>query len=159
MHEAMKKNWIFGLAILVILAIALAAVFSRPAAVATDNIPAGVAPEAPAAIVPEPPVVVSTGNITITSPLPSATITSPVTITGQARVFENAISWRLKDSLGAVLASGNAMANAPDIGQFGPYSITTTYAMPVTLTGTIEVFDYSAKDGTEIDLVSIPVTF
>lgn len=155
----MKKNWIFGLAILVILAIALAAVFSRPAAVATDNIPAGVAPEAPAAIVPEPPVVVSTGNITITSPLPSATITSPVTITGQARVFENAISWRLKDSLGAVLASGNAVASAPDIGQFGPYSITTTYATPVTLTGTIEVFDYSAKDGTEIDSVSIPVTF
>ena len=53
------------------------------------------------------------------------------------------------------------MANAPDTGQFGPFNV------PVTLSGnlqsndhlTLEVFQYSAKDGSEIDKVVIPLIY
>lgn len=98
-------------------------------------------------------------NITVTAPTPNQTISSPVTITGQARVFENAINWDIRDSNGALVASGNAMATAPDIGQFGPYTITTNFPAPTTSTGTVRVFNYSAKDGAMENVVTVPVFF
>jgi spore germination protein GerM len=51
------------------------------------------------------------------------------------------------------------MANAPDAGQNGPFEVSVSYTPPKTNNGIVEVFDYSAKDGSVIDLVNIPVAF
>ena len=98
-------------------------------------------------------------NIKVTSPRQGDTIVSPVTISGSARVFENVVSYRVVDSNGIVLASGVTTANSPDVGQFGDYSVAVTFTPPATPSGTVEVYQSSAKDGSEIDKVSIPVNF
>lgn len=98
-------------------------------------------------------------NITINQPLVDAIISSPVTIKGLARVFENVLQVRIKDASGQVLAENSTMANSQDIGLFGPYQIDLAYNNPQTREGVIEAFQYSAKDGSEIDKVAIAITF
>ena len=103
---------------------------------------------------PEPP---GQANIIIYSPVSGQGITSPVTITGVARTFEQAFSYRVKDENGAILVEGHGTANATDIGIFGPFEASANYPTPKGTRGTIEVFEYSAKDGSEInkDIVNV----
>jgi hypothetical protein len=98
-------------------------------------------------------------NITLEQPTEGAEIGLPLFISGQARVFENNLNYRLKDSDGTVLAQGFTTANAPDVGLFGPYRVEVSYPQPKGTTGTVEVFSHSAKDGAEINLSKVSVTF
>ena len=106
-----------------------------------------------------PTATLTSGNIMVSSPKANATIGNSITISGSARVFENTVNYRVLDGKRAVLAEGTTIAKAPDIGQFGTFLVTPTWSTPATISGTIEVFDYSAKDGSVIDLVTIPVGF
>lgn len=99
------------------------------------------------------------GNIKIKSPKPSAEVGLPLTFSGEARVFENVFNYELRDGQNNILAQGIGYANSPDIGQFGVFEISFNYTEPKTESGTLEVFDYSAKDGEKIDVVFIPVKF
>lgn len=109
---------------------------------------------------PPSPVPKEKANITVTNLKANDTVYLPITIKGEARVFENQFNFRVRDSDGTVLTEGTGYANAPDAGLFGSFIITIkSIAEPNGTRGTIEVFDYSAKDGTEIDKVSIPVQF
>lgn len=109
---------------------------------------------------PEP---VSSENITVTLPLTGDTVSNPIHVTGEARVFENVVSWRLKDATGAVLTSGATEAASPDVGQFGPFDFYAVVPAPSHPSDppmtdkniTLEVFQASAKDGSDADLVSI----
>src|SRR3989338_5138161 len=98
-------------------------------------------------------------NIIVDLPKDNDEIGQPVLISGQARVFENQLNYRIKDGDGNVLNEGGLYAKSPDVGQFGPFEVETTYTIPKTDYGAIEVFDYSAKDGSQIDTVTIPVKF
>ena len=98
-------------------------------------------------------------NIVVFSPRSGDEIGLPVVITGEARVFENTFSYRIKDSDGTVLMEGFDTADAPDIGQYGPFEVRASYPEPKGSTGTVEVLEYSAKDGSEINKVSVPVKF
>lgn len=98
-------------------------------------------------------------NIVVTEPMEDDQVENPLTISGEARVFENSFAYRILDADGNILVEGHDMADAPDIGQFGPFDIEVSYAIPTTEQGTVEVFEYSAKDGSEINKVVIPVTF
>lgn len=80
-------------------------------------------------------------------------------IVGDARVYENNVNWRVKDASGAVLDSGFATADAPDIGQFGSFVAYADYVATAGQAGVVEVYTLSANDGSEIELVSIPVRF
>jgi len=100
---------------------------------------------------------ISDANIRVTAPVPNETVGSPFEIRGEARVFESQFNWKLKGDDGAVLSEGNATAMASDMGQFGPFVISVKYGYPSGGAGTLEVFDYSAKDGSVTDLVSIPL--
>ena len=97
-------------------------------------------------------------NIKVTSPSPNERVGSPFTIKGEARVFENQLNWKLKGADGSVISEGMGTANAPDMGQFGPFETEVSYSLPQGTSGILEVFDYSAKDGAVQDLVSIPVS-
>lgn len=105
------------------------------------------------------PVVSASGNVLISSPASGETVGLPLMIVGKALVFENTLNYRLLDEDGSVLVEGNAMTSAADSGVMGDYTITTTYPTPNGTTGTVEVFDYSAKDGSVIDLARVPVVF
>lgn len=105
--------------------------------------------------------IVSTENaaISVTEPEPNKKVGNPLIIRGEARVFENTVSLRVRDENGDVLAEAFTNAAAPDIGEFGEFEISLIYKSPRGTVGTVEVFENSAKDGSEINKVSIPIRF
>ena len=86
-------------------------------------------------------VVSTSGNMIVTSPAANERIGLPLVVKGSARVFENTFNYRLLDADGTVLAASNAMADAFDTGEFGPFIVTTSYSAPTGTTGTLEVLD------------------
>lgn len=98
-------------------------------------------------------------NIIVTEPVADQSIGLPLVIKGQARVFENTFSYRIKNSDRKVIMESYAIVDSLDIGQFGPFEISLNYPDPGTKEGMVEVFEYSAKDGSEINKVEIPVIF
>lgn len=102
---------------------------------------------------------VSEANITVTEPSAGASLGKTFTIAGQARVFENTVNYRVKDEDGTVLFKGFVIANAPDAGQFGSYTVNVKITKFKGTKGTIEVYQESAKDGSEIDKVTVPVSW
>lgn len=98
-------------------------------------------------------------NITMESPKAGDHLGLPFSISGQARTFENNVSIRVKDNQDNVIFEGFTTAQSPDIGLFGPYKkdITYLYQKPASQDVFVEAFEYSAKDGSVINLVSTPV--
>ena len=106
-----------------------------------------------------PVVETESDNISVTSPVPYTSVGNPISVTGSARVFENNVSIRLLDGDGTVLAESFATAEAADVGLFGPFTLELEYDQNQFEEGTLEVFQGSAADGSEIDKVTIPVLF
>lgn len=98
-------------------------------------------------------------NIIVTIPQRNSEVGIPLIVQGEARTFENVVNVRVVQQDGRVLVEDFTTANAPDIGQFGPFEFHLTYPEPTQNNGVLEVFQYSAKDGSEIDKVTIPVQF
>ena len=97
-------------------------------------------------------------NIVVFNPKEDATVSYLFDNEGKARVFENVVSIKLKDKNGKILFQGNANAQSPDAGKFGLFQEEIKYSTTQT-EGTLEVFESSAKDGSEINKVSIPLKF
>ena len=113
---------------------------------------------APPTAAPATPLVSARGSITVSRPLPGARVTSPVTVAGDASVFEAALQWRIVDAAGTVLGQGNAMASQGAPGR-GTFSIAAAFTAPAGDTvGSIEVFDRSPRDGSIDEIVRVPVT-
>jgi len=123
------------------------------------------APTVNAAVTPPTNIPVASENISVSEPLLKAVVSNPIHVVGQARVFENVVSWRIKDAGGKIITSGTTEAAASDMGQFGPFDFwvvvpASLFASDVALTNkniTLEVFQASAKDGSDKDLVSVPL--
>lgn len=96
--------------------------------------------------------------IWVNAPATGQTITSPVKISGNARIFEAMVSFRLKDKNGNILAQGSTMAaaGAPDRGDFEGK---LNFSPPTAEEGQLEVFEVSMKDGSDLNMVIIPVKF
>jgi len=94
--------------------------------------------------------------IWVTSPVKDQVITSPVTIRGNARVFEATVSFRLKDAAGNVLAEGftTAAEGAPGRGDFEGE---LAFKPDGSGQGQLEIFEESMKDGSDRNKVTIPV--
>ena len=85
-------------------------------------------------------------------------LASPFIVKGTGLAFESTINWRLLDGNGGIVEKGFVTADAPDIGQAGAFEIRAfILQVPRTSTGTLEVLEYSAKDGEPIHVVRIPV--
>lgn len=102
------------------------------------------------------PTINPNANILLESPKAGDILASSFVIRGQARVFENQLNFRVRNSKGQPLIEGTMTAMSPDAGKFGPFEATVS-SMPKGK-ATIEVFDHSAKDGSEVDKVSVEVT-
>ncbi|WP_276662719.1 Gmad2 immunoglobulin-like domain-containing protein [Syntrophomonas wolfei] len=94
--------------------------------------------------------------IWVSSPTPGETISSPVEISGSARVFEAMVSIRIKDSQGKTLVQDYTAASEGAPGR-GIFQKEIAFKAPGPGQGQIEVFWLSMKDGSEQDKVIIPV--
>lgn len=108
---------------------------------------------------PELPPVVQSDNIKVYAPAQGAAISSPVSISGEARVFEGTVNYRILDGNGTVIGEGFTTAASPEVGQFGPFTVAAQFTSPQTPFGKVEVFDYSARDGSVENLVTVIVQF
>lgn len=102
----------------------------------------------------------SSDNIVVVAPLRGNQVKSPINVMGKARVFESALSVRLKDATGLVVTEQNITTVPGEVGQFSDFSTSFHYPKQTPNTrGTLEVFSKSAQDGSEEDLIQIPVVF
>jgi hypothetical protein len=95
--------------------------------------------------------------IQVTAPKINAQIKSPVQLSGQAAVFETQLRARIKDASGLTLAEAQLVAKKGQT--MVPFSAKIKYKKPSRNEGLVEVFEISAKDGSEIHKISIPVIF
>ena len=103
------------------------------------------------------PLLSARGGILVKEPLANTRVRSPLTISGEASVFEAALIWQVTDTAGRVLASGftTATAGAP---QKGTFTITATYADPPSdIIGFAEVYTRSPRDGEIDEIVRVPL--
>jgi len=96
--------------------------------------------------------------LSVTAPTPNQAVTTPVRVAGSSNFFEAHTSIRIKDANGNVLAQSFAIA-AGWMDKLYPFATNVSYSRPATATGTVEVFEASAKDGNDQNLISIPVKF
>lgn len=95
--------------------------------------------------------------IVVMSPAIGERISSPVTISGTANVFEATVSIRILDDDGNLLTETFTTATC-GTGCRGDYSKKVKFEAAGD-GGVIEVFESSAEDGSPLHLVSIPVSF
>jgi hypothetical protein len=95
--------------------------------------------------------------IAVALPQSGMRVTSPVTITGSADVFEATVNIRVLNGNGEVIAESFAMATC-GTGCRGDFSTQIDVPIDAEQPGTVQVFEYSAKDGSMINVVEIPVT-
>jgi hypothetical protein len=95
--------------------------------------------------------------IAVTSPRIGQRVSSPVTIAGDANVFEATVTMRILDASGAQVGHSFTTATCGS-GCRGTYSTTLRYTAASEQAGTVQVFEVSAKDGSPVNLVTIPVT-
>jgi heme/copper-type cytochrome/quinol oxidase subunit 2 len=99
--------------------------------------------------------------IIIYSPANESVVSSPtITVSGIARVFENTFSIRVRTSTTTKILEEPVMTDAKDAGQFGEfnYSFTlSTNVLPSDNKIYIDALEYSARDGSETNKVTIAI--
>lgn len=96
--------------------------------------------------------------IQIELPQKNAVIKSPVLISGKANVDEANVRVKITDGNKNILADTFITADGW-MDKLHPFEKEITYQTPQTENGLIEIFEESAKDGSEIYKVEIPVVF
>ncbi len=97
-----------------------------------------------------------TPAILVESPLPFETVSSPLRVTGTANTFEATFQYELADSSGDVVSKSFVTATSGS-GVRGTFDFTARFgAKPGP--GKLTVFEASAKDGSRIHVVEIPLT-
>ncbi len=95
-------------------------------------------------------------EILVDTPAAWQYMSSPITVTGVARVFEATVDWELLDSDGLVLTDGFARASIG--GPFwGEFTFLPTYSITDRQVGTLAVWETSAMDGSRTHLRETPV--
>jgi hypothetical protein len=97
-----------------------------------------------------------TPAILVESPLPFASVASPLRVWGTANTFEATFDYDLVDATGKVVASHFVTATSGS-GTRGTYDFTIRFSAPAG-DGKLVVYELSAKDGSRIHQVEIPLT-
>jgi type IV pilus biogenesis protein CpaD/CtpE len=95
--------------------------------------------------------------IVVTSPRSGDQVSSPVSIRGNADVFEATVSIDILDSAGKPIVRTFTTATC-GTGCRGNFSKAVRFTVDTTQPGTIRVYESSAEDGNPINVVDIPVT-
>ena len=94
--------------------------------------------------------------ILVQRPLIGTEVSSPVTISGTADVFEATVSIAVLDAEGTEIASGFTTASC-GTGCRGTYSTTVAFTVDRIQAGTVRVYEASAEGGQPINVIDIPV--
>lgn len=97
-------------------------------------------------------------QIQVRQPRAHDLVDAPVRVCGIATGFEGSIAARVRDSNGNEL-KGVVNINAGGTGIWGNFTASIKTGVPPTPQGTLEVFEFSAKDGSEINKVVRPIVF
>ena len=90
-------------------------------------------------------------------PAEGATVTSPVTVRGKARVFEAHVSITIYDANGNQLA--DTFTTAAEAGPvLSPFTTTVPFSISATQQGCVRVWEASAQDGSPRNVVQHEVT-
>lgn len=95
--------------------------------------------------------------ILVESPVIGQAVTSPITVSGTADVFEATVSIGVLDASGAEIARTFTTATC-GTGCRGDYSEAVRFRVDRTQPGTVRVYESSAETGEPINVVEIPVT-
>jgi nucleoid-associated protein YgaU len=96
--------------------------------------------------------------IDVRQPQPFDLVDDPVEACGIGTGFEATFQARVRDANGVGLVQVTIMAGGMGIwGNF--HALLPLPGVPATPQGTLEVFEISAQDGTEINKVVVPITF
>lgn len=95
--------------------------------------------------------------IVVLGPVIGERVANPVTVTGTADVFEGTVSVRVLDATGHEIATAFTTASC-GTGCRGDYRLAVGYPVTTAQRGTIEVYEVSAKDGSRLHVVTVPVT-
>ena len=98
-----------------------------------------------------------TPAILVESPLPEQPAGRPLRMTGTANTFEATFQYELLDSTGKVVVKHFVTATSGS-GTRGTFDVTIPYPGGHGGRGKLVVFESSAKDGSRINVVPIPVT-
>ncbi len=94
----------------------------------------------------------------VRQPQPHDIVDDPVAICGIGTGFEATFAARVRDATGRQLSS--ATIHAGGTGLWGNYHAALPLgAILATAQGTVEVFEYSARDGSEVGKMIVPVVF
>jgi germination protein M len=98
-----------------------------------------------------------TPPILVEDPLPFEEVTSPLRVTGTANTFEATFAYELTDTDGRIVDE-NFVTATSGTGTRGTFDFTTgAFQVPFDGFGALIVFESSAKDGSRINLVEIPL--
>ena len=98
-----------------------------------------------------------TPAILVESPLSFEKVTSPLHVTGTANTFEATFNYELTDTDGRIVDKSFVTATS-GTGTRGTFDFTTDpFTVPFDGVGELIVFELSAKDGSRINLVEIPL--
>jgi germination protein M len=95
--------------------------------------------------------------ILVEDPLPFEEVSSPLRVTGTANTFEATFAYELTDTDGRIVDE-NFVTATSGTGTRGTFDFTTApFEVPFDGFGALIVFENSAKDGSRINLVEIPL--
>jgi len=97
-----------------------------------------------------------TPAILVEHPLPFTIVSSPLRMAGTANTFEATFDYELKDASGTVLKKSFVTASSGS-GVRGTFDVTVPFTVSSAGDGTLTVYESSAKDGSRINVVDIPV--
>jgi nucleoid-associated protein YgaU len=95
--------------------------------------------------------------ISVRQPLAYDIVDDPIMVCGIGTGFEGQIVARVLDSGGTQIAKVPVRAGGTGI--WGNYSATLATGVPATAQGTLEVFEISQEDGSELNSIVVPITF
>ncbi len=85
---------------------------------------------------------------------------NPTFIYGTTTAFENTANWKVVDEKGTIISQGFYTVASRDVGVPGSFSAWAFYdATPKTASGSLMIYEASAKDGEPIHEVVFPVNF
>jgi hypothetical protein len=94
--------------------------------------------------------------IELIAPVAGVSYHSPIELVGLSQTFEGNVNIRLLDAAGEVLAERNAIGGSAD--GFDWFHTYIRFTVTEVQTGTVEVFEESAKDGSRLTEILVPVT-
>jgi germination protein M len=94
--------------------------------------------------------------ILVETPAPWQEVRSPLRLTGMSNTFEATLNYEVVDASGLIVAEGFGTATAGS-GTWGTFDLTVPFDITRPGVGALIVFESSARDGSRINLVEIPL--